>query len=202
MYTIILIADASDESKQKLENIMQGHKTAMEAPLYKSYKVYIATKMRGKAEIHLGISGEKIEIDPVHQKSSKFNLVRQKAVSHNMDSVAWCEITDNKSSRSSFRVVYCLSFSNLSNSDTFQGEYFEPCVNCTYLLFFFAAPTSPSLQTSASFKHYDFEADHEIAEEIVHKINLILKLRSSASRKEYLAAKERKLYRRKSFSTK
>lgn len=55
------------------------------------------------------------------------------------------------------------------------------------------------LQTSASFKHYDFETDQNTADEIVQKINLILELRSSASRKEYLTAREKKTNRRKNF---
>lgn len=59
--------------------------------------------------------------------------------------------------------------------------------------------SSPTLQSSASFKSYEFEADHAIAEEIVNKINLILDLRSSDTRKEYLAAQERKYYKKKAF---
>lgn len=64
-------------------------------------------------------------------------------------------------------------------------------------IFFLAASFSPTLHTSASFKSYDFEADHKTAEEIVHKISLILELRNSDTRKEYLAAQERKYYKKK-----
>lgn len=176
----------SDDSKQITADLhlMKVHASAMEAPLYQSYRVYIVNKMKAKVEIHLGISGDKIEIDPVQQKSSVFSLIRQKAVSHHMDSIAWCELLDTKSSKSSFRVVYSLSFGNQSN--------FEPAA--------VGISSSPIMQLSASFKHYDFEAEHHIAEEIVQKINLILDLRSSASRKEYVAARERKLYRKKSFN--
>lgn len=177
------MARAEETSKQLNADMqLKVYTTALEAPFYKSYRVYIVNKVRAKVEIHLGISGEKIEIDPVQQKSSKFVLVRQKAVSHHMDSVAWCEITDTRSSRSTFRVVYSTSFGN-SSSD-YSGTF----------------AYSPSLQTSASFKHYDFEADHSTTEEIVQKINLILELRSSNSRKEYLASKERKQYKRRGFN--
>lgn len=96
---------------------MKVHTTAMEAPLYQSYQVYIVNKMRAKIEIHLGISGDKIEIDPVQQKNSKFILVRQKAVSHHMDSVAWCEVTEVKSGRTTFKIVYTPSFSTSNNSN-------------------------------------------------------------------------------------
>ena len=52
-----------------------------------------------------GISGEKIEIDPVVQQrvSAKF-WVRQKAATYDMDSVVACDLLDAKSnSRSTFR---------------------------------------------------------------------------------------------------
>lgn len=119
-----------DEAKQITANmqLMKVHTTAMEAPLYQSYRVYIVNKMRAKAEIHLGISGEKIEIDPLQQKNSKFTFVRQKPVSHHIDSVAWCEIIDTKSSGTSFRVVYSSSFANPNNSNM-AGK------KCTYLIF-------------------------------------------------------------------
>ncbi|KAF5299340.1 hypothetical protein FQA39_LY02513 [Lamprigera yunnana] len=177
----------ADEAKQITANmhLMKVHTKAMEAPLYQSYRVYIVNKMRAKAEIQLGISGEKIEIDPLQQKNSKFTFVRQKAVSHHIDSVAWCEVTDTKSSGTTFRVVYSSSFDTNSTGPNSN-------VNVTQ---------SPTLQTSTSFKHYDFEADHNTAEEIVQKINLILELRSSASRKEYIASRERK-QRRNFYSNK
>lgn len=114
----ILGTPAADEAKQITANmqIMKVHATAMEAPLYKSYRVYIVNKMRAKAEIHLGVSGEKIEIDPIQQKNSKFTFVRQKPVSHHIDSVAWCEFTDVKSSSTAFRVTYSPSFGNPNSS--------------------------------------------------------------------------------------
>lgn len=161
---------------------MKVLKTAMEAPLYQCYKVFIIHKVLTKTEIHLGISGDKIEIDPVQQKNSKF-WVRQKAVSYHMDSVAWCEILDKKSGRATFRLVYSLSHMN-------QPVDVSSMAGTSH---------SPMLQTSASFKHYDFEADQITAHEIVQKINLILELRSSASRKEYLTARDKKVNRKKSF---
>lgn len=92
--------------------LMEGYMTAVEAPLYQSYTVYIISKVRTKTEIHLGISGEKLEIDPIQQKSSKFigNLGRQKAVSYPMDSIACCESMDIKGNRCVFRIMYSPSF--------------------------------------------------------------------------------------------
>ncbi|XP_029670981.1 target of rapamycin complex 2 subunit MAPKAP1 [Formica exsecta] len=157
---------------------MEGHTTAMEAPLYQSYRVYIINKMRAKTEIHLGISGEKIEIDPVITgKGAARFWNRQRAVSYHIDNIAWCEVTETKGSKTMFTLVYTPQ----SNApDNFLSQ-------------------SHSLHQSASFKNHDFEADSVTAEEIVRKINNILELHSSQSRKEYLAQKERKAARRKSF---
>lgn len=115
--------DTSDDSRQISADLqlMKVHTTAMEAPLYQSYKVFILNKMRTKIEVHLGISGEKLEIDPVQQKTSKFSLSRQKAVSHHIDSIAWCEIIDTKSSKSYFRVLYSPSFGNQNTFEALTG---------------------------------------------------------------------------------
>jgi hypothetical protein len=171
----------TDQEKQISTDLhlMDVHKKAMEAPLYKSYKVFMINKMRTKAEMLLGISGEKIEIDPV-QKNSKFVLVKQKPINHDIDMVAWCETVDSRSNRTVFRIFYAQSFGNSSGQDN-------------------VSTLNSPLQTSTVFKSYDFEADHAVAEEIVYKINLILELRSSDTRKEYLAAQERKYYKKKGF---
>ncbi|XP_049954431.1 target of rapamycin complex 2 subunit MAPKAP1 [Schistocerca serialis cubense] len=161
----VLSQDAEDCQR------MRNHMTAMEAPLYQSYRLYIINKLT-KTEILLGISGEKVEIDPVVQQkvASKF-WGRQKAVSYDMDNVAACDLTDTKSGgRATFRLVY------------------------------HHAPSAEQNQpAAASYKHHDFEADHATADEIVQKVNHILELRSSVRRKEYLTLRERKSHRRKSF---
>ncbi|KAK0180037.1 hypothetical protein PV327_005720 [Microctonus hyperodae] len=160
---------------------MKGHTTAMEAPLYQLYRVYIINKVRAKTEIHLGISGDKIEIDPVitGKGASRF-WNRQRAVSYQMENIAWCEITERKSSKTLFTLVYTTHHS-LSDSFTVSSLH------------------SQSLHQSPSFKNHEFETESSVAEEIVRKINHILELRSSVARKEYIAHKERKLIRRKSF---
>jgi len=125
-----------------------------------------------------GISGEKVEIDPVIQQkvSAKF-WNRQKAVSYDMDTIAACDLTDTKSSsRSTFRLVYHHSSGASEQAESLQHH-----------------------TDLASYKHHDFEADHRTAEEIVQKINHILELRSSVRRREYLALRERKSHRKRSF---
>jgi len=63
--------------------------------------------MRAKTEIHLGISGEKIEIDPVITgKGAARFWNRQRAVSYHIDNIAWCEVTETKGSKTIFTLVY------------------------------------------------------------------------------------------------
>ncbi|XP_063226054.1 stress-activated map kinase-interacting protein 1 isoform X2 [Bacillus rossius redtenbacheri] len=150
---------------------MKGHMTAMEAPLYQSYRINIVNKMRSKSEIHLGVSGEKVEIDPVvQQKVGARFWNKQRAVSYDVDSVAACDLTETRpGARATFRLVCRQS----------GGPGPGPA--------------------AAGFKQHDFEADRRTAEEIVRKVNHILELRSSGVRKEYTALRERKAHRRRSF---
>ncbi|KAE8742580.1 hypothetical protein FOCC_FOCC011874 [Frankliniella occidentalis] len=161
---------------QEAELRMKDHMTAMEASLYQSYQVHVLHPLRAKTEIHLGVSRDKVEIDPVTQQkvSAKF-WVRQRAVSYDTDCIVACDLLETKSNnRAVFRMVYYRSSS-----------------------------PSPELSSatphSMNFKHHDFEAAESVARAVVQQINHVLELRTSARRKEYLALKERRSHRRKSF---
>ncbi|XP_065066625.1 target of rapamycin complex 2 subunit MAPKAP1-like [Rhopilema esculentum] len=74
---------------------------------YKSYKVLmIQNRLLATTEIQLGISGRRIDIDPVNQtKSSKFwNKI--KPIYLDMTWLAESEITEEKNGRASFRIHY------------------------------------------------------------------------------------------------
>ncbi|KAG4073572.1 hypothetical protein HA402_000796 [Bradysia odoriphaga] len=168
-----LLDDTNRISTQQSEDLarMVSQQTLMEAPLYRSYRLKILTKGLFKADIQLGISGEKLEIDPVQTQNSKF-WSRQKAISHNMDSIVWCEIIDDSSvHRVCFRIVYSHS---PNNSDGGQ-------------------PSSPVQHSNSSntFRHYDFLTDALMAKEIIEKINHILDVRSTESRREYVSTHAR-----------
>lgn len=76
--------------------------------------------MRTKTEIHLGISGEKIEIDPVLTgKGAGRFWSKQRAVSYHIDNIAWCEITETKGSKTIFTLVYT---PHSSASDNIIGQ--------------------------------------------------------------------------------
>lgn len=72
------------------------------------------TKVKRKIEVNMGISGERIEIDPVPQKTSKLMPFKQKAVSHPIEYVQRCDITEKKNSKTSFRLVYIANDSTAS----------------------------------------------------------------------------------------
>nr|CAI5822841.1 unnamed protein product [Callosobruchus analis] len=105
------------EHKEATKTV-EEHNKLMEAPLYKSFRAFMLSKVKPKVEVSIGVSGERIEIDPVPQKSSKLLPFKQKAVSHPIDTIAWCEITEAKHTRSCFRLVY----SAMTNPTTQQGE--------------------------------------------------------------------------------
>lgn len=71
------------------------------------YRVYIINKVRTKTEIYLGISGEKIEINPIITgKGAGRFWNRQRAVSYQIDNIAWCEVTETKGTKTIFTLVY------------------------------------------------------------------------------------------------
>jgi len=80
----------------------------LEAPLFQSFNVEIFTKVRTKVDVHLGVSGDKVEIDPKHQSSSAKFWSKQKAVSYALDIVVSCEILEKRQrgDRVCFRMVY------------------------------------------------------------------------------------------------
>ncbi|XP_067661871.1 target of rapamycin complex 2 subunit MAPKAP1-like [Haliotis asinina] len=120
---------------------------------YKSYIVNMVHKLRTNTEVQLGVSGEKVEIDPVTNKGTG-RLFKQKAVTYDADTIADCDIVENRSNgKCVFRMMY---------------------------------------QTNHDYKHHDFEVEEEVATEIVQKINNILELRLSQTRKDFVAIRDKK----------
>nr|KAG5701742.1 hypothetical protein BaRGS_004344 [Batillaria attramentaria] len=73
---------------------------------YKSYMVTMVHKLRTNTEVQLGISGEKVEIDPVSVRGTA-RLFRQRAVTYDADSIADCDLLEKKSNgRAVFRMIY------------------------------------------------------------------------------------------------
>lgn len=96
--------------------------------------------MRAKTEIHLGISGEKIEIDPVITgKGAARFWNRQRAVSYHIDNIAWCEVTETKGSKTIFTLVYT---PQSSASDNILSQLFFFIYNYILIISFFPRKTN------------------------------------------------------------
>lgn len=155
--------------------IMNVHERAIEAPIYRAYRVSLVTKKHFRTEVQLGVSGEKVEIDPLQQKNANFFIKPVKAIHYSMDSVAWCEISSRKSSRFEFKIAH-------------NPMFFDPLSSFGPSTSFGIEPATP---TSYTLKIHTFETDPTSATEIVMKINNILALRTSSVRREYLVAVEK-----------
>ncbi|XP_059145208.1 target of rapamycin complex 2 subunit MAPKAP1-like [Physella acuta] len=101
--------ESNGEEDQKMAESLMSHQ-------YKSFIVSMVHKLRTNTEVQLGISGDKIEIDPVKGTT---RLFRQKAVTYDADCVAACDVTETKSSgRAVFRLTYL-------NGADYKQHYFE-----------------------------------------------------------------------------
>lgn len=81
--------------------------TAMEAPLYQSY-IVTAKKVARSYDVQMGISGEKVEINPLPQSGAiKIVTRQQRPATYYMDTIAACEMVPKKynAGKSVFRIV-------------------------------------------------------------------------------------------------
>ncbi|XP_075690331.1 target of rapamycin complex 2 subunit MAPKAP1 isoform X2 [Rhinoderma darwinii] len=87
---------------------------------YKSFKVSMIHRLRFTTDVQLGISGEKVEIDPVtNQKTSTKFWIKQKPISIDSDLLCACDLAEEKSpSHAMFKLTY------LNNHD-YKHLYFE-----------------------------------------------------------------------------
>ncbi|XP_073456416.1 target of rapamycin complex 2 subunit MAPKAP1 isoform X2 [Aquarana catesbeiana] len=87
---------------------------------YKSFKVSMIHRLRFTTDVQLGISGEKVEIDPVtNQKTSTKFWIKQKPISIDSDLLCGCDLAEEKSpSHAMFKLTY------LNNHD-YKHLYFE-----------------------------------------------------------------------------
>ncbi|CAG5867092.1 unnamed protein product [Menidia menidia] len=87
---------------------------------YKSFKISMIHKLRFTTDVQLGVSGEKVEIDPVtNQKASTKFWIRQKPISIDSDHLCACDLVEERSpSHAIFKITY------LSNHD-YKPLYFE-----------------------------------------------------------------------------
>ncbi|KAG8199423.1 hypothetical protein JTE90_000291 [Oedothorax gibbosus] len=102
-----------DDAKERLSSFetdeYDAHMKAVEAPLYRSFNVTLCQKMGMNYDVQLGISGEKVEINPLPPKGAAKLLSRQqKPATLYMDTIATCEIISKKYNpgKCIFKLVY------------------------------------------------------------------------------------------------
>jgi len=117
-----LVRANSRRVKDTLESWQPEAMLVMEAPRYQSYRVTLIGKLLNKTDIHLGISGEKIEIDPVQKGGVKFWTQPQKAVTHDIETIAACEQLEQKFTGG--KAMFKLTYRN-HNSHDFKHHNFE-----------------------------------------------------------------------------
>ncbi|XP_023400691.1 target of rapamycin complex 2 subunit MAPKAP1 isoform X4 [Loxodonta africana] len=149
---------------------------------YKSFKVSMIHRLRFTTDVQLGISGDKVEIDPVtNQKASTKFWIKQKPISIDSDLLCACDLAEEKSPTENFTALA----PDLSRPS--QGTVGHAIFKLTYL-------------SNHDYKHLYFESDAATVNEIVLKVNYILESRASTARADYFAQKQRKLNRRTSFT--
>lgn len=177
------LASGTDNSARKQQTFnkneieIQKMFDRIEAPIYRTYRVY-CKNFFFRNEVQLGVSGERIEIDPVPQKNSKL-WKKQKAVTYNIDHIAFIEMHEQRSSKSVVRMWY-----------GYSPQQVQLTPNETTA----TMSVSPQHLTSYfnNFKYYDFETDKKTAQQILSKINCLLEIRSSCIHKEFLSERDKK----------
>ncbi|XP_041974588.1 stress-activated map kinase-interacting protein 1 [Aricia agestis] len=164
---------------------LQSGPSVTDAPQDKQYRVQLLHKVRTSTPVQLVVTLDNIEVIPLVMNKSAFwsRVYSPKYFLHSMNSVAWCQVLEAKSNKTTFRIVY---------SPNHDAAYAERNNSANTNL----------LQQQAIYKKHDFECDHDMARKIVEKVNTILDLRNSPCRREYKSVKEKKLLTRRSFHTK
>ncbi|XP_069097864.1 target of rapamycin complex 2 subunit MAPKAP1 isoform X1 [Pleurodeles waltl] len=119
-----LVRENSSRGEESCEEDPQIDLATMQDMLsshhYKSFKVSMIHRLRFTTDVQLGISGDKVEIDPVtNQKTTTKFWIKQKPISIDSDLLCACDLAEEKSpSHSIFKLTY------LSNHD-YKHQYFE-----------------------------------------------------------------------------
>ncbi|XP_065179446.1 target of rapamycin complex 2 subunit MAPKAP1-like [Sycon ciliatum] len=118
----------SSPQKEAVDETLTSH-------IYQTYQVTLLHRLRANTDVQLGISGKRLEVDPVTRRSALFSS-KEKPLSYDMASIVYCELQEEKGNgRATFKVLH---------------------------------------DTGNDFKTHEFEADTDIAKEIVRKVTFIL----------------------------
>ncbi|XP_037716919.1 stress-activated map kinase-interacting protein 1 [Drosophila subpulchrella] len=195
--------DSSHDNVTEYEKRLLNHNDMLEAPMHRTYRVNIIDKRFFKSDVTLGISGERIEID--QYKNAKF-WPQKKPVSTPIDFVAHCEIVERRQLKALLRIW----MKSNSSSPSFSTGCTSAPINASVTTLNMGSastgiahsPNSPGhssglfSSSNIRFKHYDFDTDIHIAQQIQNKLNCILEMRCSDLRRDFLLQRGRKLEKR------
>ncbi|KAK6194655.1 hypothetical protein SNE40_000252 [Patella caerulea] len=120
-FVLIRENSARDDQDKYKNNISSDVAESLTSHQYKSYMVNLVHKIRTNTEVLLGVSGEKVEIDPISSKGST-RLFRQRAFTFDADQIADCHLLEQKSNgKSVLRLTYMLD-SDFKHHD-FEAEH-------------------------------------------------------------------------------
>jgi len=108
-YSFCLVRENSTRGVPVSEDIprcMSAMAESLCSHQYKAFNVIMKSKHIFQHDVQLGISGEKVEIDPSGSNSRR-PFQKHKHVTYTMERIAKCELLDTKpSGKSSFRITY------------------------------------------------------------------------------------------------
>ncbi|XP_061406668.1 target of rapamycin complex 2 subunit MAPKAP1 isoform X1 [Lethenteron reissneri] len=119
-----LVRENSSRGNESLEDELPLELATVQVSLnshqYKSYRVSCVHRLRIHTDVQLGISGDKVEIDPVTpQKTTTKFLFKQKPVSIDADLLCACDMVEEKApAHAMFKLVY------LNNHD-YKHQFFQ-----------------------------------------------------------------------------
>lgn len=122
-YDFCLVREHSTRGENEDEHPPDSNEvaTVFMSHQYKCYIVNLVQRLRINTEVHLGVSGEKVEIDPVASKGTTL-FFRQKAVTYEADMIAACDLQEEKSNgKTVFRLI-CYAGHDYRNYD-FEADH-------------------------------------------------------------------------------
>lgn len=109
---------SSSSSQKKGDRVQTSVRAELTSHQYRSYRVSQLHKMRSNTDVLLGVSGERLEVDPVSQNKSGFFGRPAKPTTYGIKRICACEVLEERSNqRTVFRIVRSSKDGGFKNID-------------------------------------------------------------------------------------
>jgi hypothetical protein len=109
---------ARSASLKKGEKVHSSVRAELTSHQYRSYRVSHLHKMRSNTDVLLGVSGERVEVDPVSQNKSGIFSRPAKPTTYSIKRICACEVLEERSNqRAVFRIVRSSKDGGFKNID-------------------------------------------------------------------------------------